>query len=307
LDFGLRSGLLIGLCILLLPLMASAGADAISEDLHTGLTKYPNCRYIDTQWNDGDSFFVRLTDGTEITARLYEADAIETSINNTTDARRLRAQRRYFGISDYGSDPEDSIRRAITLGKEATAYTRQRLKDRPFTIYTSHADARGGANNKRIYTFIETADGTSLAEELVRRGLARAYGVYRQRPDGLHHAEAKERMRDLELLAAGSRKGIWSYTDWETLPDERLAERIEDLELAAAVRINSALQPGDKINPNTADKRVLETLPGIGPSTAEKIMETREQQFFSTSEDMLRVSGIGAKTLEQIAPYLEFD
>lgn len=297
------------LILCLFTLVSGVFADTIAEDPETGLTRYPNCTYIETNWNDGDSFSVRLTDGTEITARLYEADAIETHIGNTTDARRLRSQRRYFGISDWGGTAQASIEKAIALGEAATVFTREALLDQPFTLFTSHADARGGANNKRIYTFIQTSEGKDLATELVRNGLARAYGVYRQRPDGLHFEEAKERMKDLELRAAGARIGTWAYTDWENLPNERLLERIEELELEAAVRANSTAiaRSGERINPNDADKATLETLPGIGPSTAQKIIDARKECAFSNAEDLLRVSGIGSKTLEAIAPYLSFE
>ena len=86
-----------------------AQVSGMSADPSTGLYQYPDCEYIESKWNDGDSFSVRLTDGLTITARLYEADTIETHINNTTAARRLRAQRRYFGISAFGARPEESI------------------------------------------------------------------------------------------------------------------------------------------------------------------------------------------------------
>ena len=157
----------------------------MSADPSTGLYQYPDCEYIESIWNDGDSFSVRLTDGQTITARLYEVDTIETHINNTTATRRLRAQGRYFDISAFGARPEESIQKAIELGELATAFTQNALAGKPFTIYTSHADARGGVNNKRIYVFIETSEGKSLAGELLRSGLARAYGVYWQSPKGL--------------------------------------------------------------------------------------------------------------------------
>ena len=280
-------------------------AAPITEDPATGLTRYPESIYIESDWNDGDSFKVRLTNGEQVTVRLYEVDAIETKIQNTTDARRLRAQRRYFGISNFEGSPQSSIAKATELGEAATEFTRRLLSESPFTVYTSHADARGGAKNKRIYAFVETAEGKSLAAELLRNGLARAFGVYRKNQQGLHHKEAENRMSDLELLAAGSRKGIWAYTDWDTLPNERMAERIEAIELQQALTVNRA--PKALIDPNTADAKTLQQLNGIGPATAAKIIEARAERPFETSQDLLRVSGIGPATLQRFEDSIEIN
>ena len=55
------------------------------------------------------------------------------------------------------------------------------------------------------------------------------------------------------------------------------------------------------MNINTANEAELETLPGIGESTARKIVEDRQSNgMFSTIEDLMRVSGIGAKKFESI-------
>jgi hypothetical protein len=81
----------------------------MTADPSTGLYQYPDCEYIESKWNDGDSFSVRLTDGQTVTARLYEVDTLETYINDTTSARRLRAQRRYFGISGIGQRSLEKI------------------------------------------------------------------------------------------------------------------------------------------------------------------------------------------------------
>ena len=285
----------------------SAQESGMSADPSTGLYQYPDCEYIESIWNDGDSFSVRLTDGQTITARLYEVDTIETHINNTTAARRLRAQRRYFGISALGATAEESIQKAIELGELATAFTQNALAGKPFTIYTSHAYARGGVNNKRIYVFIETSEGKSLAGELVQSGLARAYGVYQQSPKGLDQDETRERFKDMELRAAGSRHGIWAFTDWEALPDERLIERLEEIELSSAVQQSKRLPLNESLNPNTANKEQLEMIPGIGPSTAQKIIDARLGQAFDTLNDLLSVSGIGQRTLEKMQPYLVFE
>jgi competence protein ComEA len=55
------------------------------------------------------------------------------------------------------------------------------------------------------------------------------------------------------------------------------------------------------VNINTASQADLETLPGIGPATAEKIIAYRETYGpFNTIEEIQDVSGIGPATFEDI-------
>lgn len=57
----------------------------------------------------------------------------------------------------------------------------------------------------------------------------------------------------------------------------------------------------DLININTAASFELETLPGIGPTTAQKIIEYRDANGpFLSTEDIINVSGIGPGTYERI-------
>lgn len=60
------------------------------------------------------------------------------------------------------------------------------------------------------------------------------------------------------------------------------------------------------IHINSATKEDIETLPGIGPTKAEAIIDYREEfGYFQTLEDLLNVSGIGEKTLENIEEYIQ--
>lgn len=56
-----------------------------------------------------------------------------------------------------------------------------------------------------------------------------------------------------------------------------------------------------KVNLNTADETQLQTISGIGPSKAKKIIAYREANGpFKSVDDLKNVSGIGEKTLESI-------
>lgn len=76
--------------------------------------------------------------------------------------------------------------------------------------------------------------------------------------------------------------------------------------VAAEARRSTPLEPGERIDPNRATEVELDRLPGVGPSLAGAIASTRaERGGFAAAEDLLRVPGIGAKTLARIRPHLD--
>lgn len=61
------------------------------------------------------------------------------------------------------------------------------------------------------------------------------------------------------------------------------------------------VQANTKININTADKNELDTLPGVGPSLAERILQYRQTNgSFSNIEELKKVTGIGSSKFEKI-------
>lgn len=61
-----------------------------------------------------------------------------------------------------------------------------------------------------------------------------------------------------------------------------------------------------KVDINQASMETLQTLPGVGESTAKKILTLRQEQgSFQYIEDLLNVSGIGEKKLRQMEPYID--
>ena len=62
------------------------------------------------------------------------------------------------------------------------------------------------------------------------------------------------------------------------------------------------------LNINTASAEELETLSGIGPQMAQRIIQYREEHGNFTSVDALtKVKGLGEKTLEKLKPFISVE
>lgn len=68
------------------------------------------------------------------------------------------------------------------------------------------------------------------------------------------------------------------------------------------ISVNSSVSSeASIININTADKDELQKIPGVGPVTAQNILDYREQHgYFNSIEDLKNVDRIGDKTLEKM-------
>jgi competence protein ComEA len=75
----------------------------------------------------------------------------------------------------------------------------------------------------------------------------------------------------------------------------------ENLPVELPVRGPEGTLSDDKIDLNTASQETLESLPGIGPAIAGRIIDYRQTQGpFERIEDVMNVSGIGPATFAKI-------
>jgi competence protein ComEA len=59
------------------------------------------------------------------------------------------------------------------------------------------------------------------------------------------------------------------------------------------------------IDINTADSAALESVPGLGKSLSQRILAFREKNGpFQSVDDLLKVQGIGEKSIQKLRPYL---
>jgi len=74
---------------------------------------------------------------------------------------------------------------------------------------------------------------------------------------------------------------------------------------AAATFATTKKPPLKPININTATSEELQQVPGIGPVTAEKILQMRKSYgAFKSVEDLIAIKGLGRKRVEKMRKYL---
>lgn len=119
------------------------------------------------------------------------------------------------------------------------------------------------------------------------------------------------RVTDALQQAGGARKGVdlTSINLARLLVDgEQIVVGAPSGAAAAAPGPASTAQPGgggQLVNLNLASPTELEALPQVGPVTAQAIVAWREQHGgFTRVDELLEIDGIGAKTLERLAPHV---
>jgi competence ComEA-like helix-hairpin-helix protein len=258
----------------------------------TELQKFTDVRLVENPSNDGDSFVVQSAER-QMHLRLYFVDCPESVATTDADAKRVREQARYFGITD--------AKKVFEYGHEAAAFTKKALA-KPFTFYTAFSSALGRSPGGRIYAFVITADDKDLGQLLVEAGLGRTHGSKHTGPTGKSTIDIEKMLQNLEAEAMRQRKGIWAATDPAVIDKLRAEEHEEEQELKSLIKESSGKHaPTTAIDLNTATTSELQSISGVGPVFAAKILAGRP---YKKVDDLQHVSGIGPKLFEKIRPYV---
>ena len=121
----------------------------------------------------------------------------------------------------------------------------------------------------------------------------------------LSETDPPQQSGDLYIGGAVASPGIYPWQDHDTLQTVLLDAGIEaDADLNhIEIYVPQAGETASvqKIDINRAESWLLEALPGIGEVLAQRIVDYRKQNGpFRIVEDLLKVSGIGSGTFEQI-------
>jgi competence protein ComEA len=160
--------------------------------------------------------------------------------------------------------PEETLQRATASASPASA------SSAPATVQVVIVQAAGAVEHPGLYRL----PPGSRVDDLV------------QAAGGLAADADPDRLNLAALL-----------TDGEKVYVPRIGEAIPDT-AAAADASSSAAQP---IDLNTATIAQLDTLPGVGPATAQAIIDYRsEHGRFRSVDDLLNVRGIGPTKLDEL-------
>lgn len=136
-------------------------------------------------------------------------------------------------------------------------------------------------------------------------GAVRRPGLY-EMPAGARIADAIDSARGPKPVADLDAINLAEpLTDGQKVDVPRKGEAVAAAPAAPGGAPSPGTSPTAAVDLNSADQATLETIPDVGPVTAQAIIAYRtEVGSFESIEQLLEVSGIGPATLETMRPYV---
>ena len=252
----------------------------------------------DKKYFDGDSFHVRHGSESAI-LRLYFVDAPEIESGY---GGRVAEQATYFHVTNA---------EVVTAGRTAREFTEQFLAS-PFRVITRRQIAPGSSRGNRYYAIVES-NGRRLDAALIEAGLARAIGEIAEYPDASSGQKTVKDLRLGEEKAANAHRGLWAHASGRVeqatvqvgdAVKGRLGKVVDKAVGTIIRKVAGTKESNTRLNLNTATTAELEGLPGIGPKTAEIIIQARP---IKNLEALATVRGIGPKKIAALRDLVRFE
>ena len=179
---------------------------------------------------------------------------------------------------------------APILNKQLASSTAKEKKEKTIQVYVS-----GAVREPGIYTLPAGSRTMSALEA--------AGGM---RPDArAERVNLAKKLRDGSHVYVPAVKNTSATTNMTSKASKKSAQNAQAKDTASKESSWGDFSNADrKVNLNTATQAELIALPGIGPSTANRILALRRVRSFTKVEDLLQVRGIGESKLNKLRPYV---
>jgi competence protein ComEA len=217
------------------------------------------------------------------------------TISKTGDATSS-IQELYRNLDETGSASQASMVREIDQNNSQFEIKRQTEVDKRWILYVTGCVQNPGVyrlpEEARVFQLVDAAGGLTMVADVVAINMAARL----QDGDHLHVPKKGEGDSARNQVTTGEAHGTVTFTQ----------NRQTGNNSTVRSQKSTGNSPKDlRIDLNTASAAELQKLPGIGPSTSERIIQYRNQNGrFKRVSDLINVSGIGAKKLEAIEPFI---
>ena len=196
-----------------------------------------------------------------------------------------------FGGDNGATISHEPLHGAVSAGEGASLGTSEKNGPSPADTPVIYVDVSGAVLNPGVYELAEDSRVFEAAEKA--GGLAENADT--------SSVNLAARLADGDKLYIPTKDEIKAGKTDTGIITGIIAEKQNKEKASATSTANQSDTGSGIININTADAARLTEISGIGPSTAQKIIDYRTQHgSFKSVTELLNVSGIGEKTLAKI-------